>query len=76
MTRYAIGSLFNPVREEEQLYCYTLREQDYYQAALRVANASGWQSRVRLRPFGKPRLFHLQSCIWAAGIFNVVLGIV
>ncbi|MEM8501888.1 MAG: DUF3536 domain-containing protein [Cyanobacteria bacterium P01_D01_bin.1] len=34
VTRYAIGSLFNPVREEEQLYCYTLRKQDYYQQPL------------------------------------------
>lgn len=34
VTCYAIGSLFNPVREEEQLYCYTLRKQDYYQQPL------------------------------------------
>ncbi len=34
VARYAIGSLFNPVKEEEQLYCYTLRKQDYYQQPL------------------------------------------
>lgn len=34
VAHYAIGSLFNSIREEEQLYCYTLRKQDYYQQSL------------------------------------------
>ena len=34
VARYAIGSLFNSVKEEERLYCYTLRKQDYYQQPL------------------------------------------
>lgn len=34
VAHYAIGSLFNSYRQEEQLYCYTLRKQDYYQQPL------------------------------------------
>ncbi|EDX87832.1 glycosyl hydrolase, family 57 [Synechococcus sp. PCC 7335] len=34
VAHYAISSLFNSFRPEEQLYCYTLRRQDYYQQPL------------------------------------------
>ncbi|MBE9060451.1 DUF3536 domain-containing protein [cf. Phormidesmis sp. LEGE 11477] len=34
VAHYATGSLFTPVKQEEQLYCYTLRKQDYYQQPL------------------------------------------
>ena len=34
VAHYAISSLFNSFRPEEQLYCYTLQKQDYYQQPL------------------------------------------
>ncbi|MEM9089666.1 MAG: DUF3536 domain-containing protein [Cyanobacteria bacterium P01_F01_bin.53] len=34
VAHYAMGSLFDSYREEQQLYCYTLNRQDYYQQPL------------------------------------------